>query len=321
MTSRSNVTVIICTHNPRPDYLRRTLDGLKAQTLPQEQWEFLLIDNASEKALADNWDLSWHPRARHVRESALGLTPARLCGIRESKGKLVVFVDDDNVLARDYLSTAVELFDRRSDLGVASGCLMPEYETPPPSWFRPYESWIAVRRIEQSLWSNFFEPRSEPCGAGMCLRRDVALDYAQKATNDIRQQILDRKGSSLLSAGDVAITKVALGLGYSMGQFIELNSVHLIPSRRVSEKYLFSLYRHLYASGQLMSWLEQPGHKPMSLPNWRVFIKAALRLIKGGNLERRLVVEEFRALGLARRVARDAAVTLMAAESKSGSKV
>ena len=24
---------------------------------------------------------------------------------------------------------------------------MPEYEEPPPAWFGPYESWIAVRRI------------------------------------------------------------------------------------------------------------------------------------------------------------------------------
>ena len=38
-------SVIICTHNPRSDYLRRVLDALKAQTLLREQWELLLIDN------------------------------------------------------------------------------------------------------------------------------------------------------------------------------------------------------------------------------------------------------------------------------------
>src|ERR1022692_4717847 len=96
-------SVIICTHNPRPDYLRRTLDALKAQTLPKEQWELLLIDNASKEPLADTWDLSWHPQARHIREEALGLTRARLCGISQSKGELLVFVDDDNVLSADYL--------------------------------------------------------------------------------------------------------------------------------------------------------------------------------------------------------------------------
>src|ERR1700733_11576369 len=196
---KANISVIICTHNPRPDYLRRTLDALKAQTLPREKWELLLIDNASEKPLVGVWDLSWHPHARHLHESELGLTPARLSGIRESKGDLLVFVDDDNVLAGDYLFAAAELFARRSDLGVASGRLLPEDETPPPEWFRLYESWIAVRRIDQSVWSNFLDSRAEPCGAGMCLRKQIALNYAQKASDNTLQRILGRKGSNLLS--------------------------------------------------------------------------------------------------------------------------
>jgi glycosyltransferase involved in cell wall biosynthesis len=40
------VSVVICTHNSRRGYLVRVLDALKAQTLPREQWELLLIDNA-----------------------------------------------------------------------------------------------------------------------------------------------------------------------------------------------------------------------------------------------------------------------------------
>jgi glycosyltransferase involved in cell wall biosynthesis len=302
----AEISVIICTHNPRPDYLRRTLDALKAQSLPFEKWELLLIDNASDKPLAETWDLSWHPRGRHVKELELGLTAARVCGIRESNGGLLVFVDDDNVLAPDYLFAAAGLFARRPDLGVASGRLLPEYETAPPEWFRPYESWIAVRRLERSVWSNFFDPRAEPCGAGICLRRDIALAYAKKASDNAGQRVLGRKGTSLLGGEDVVITKTAMELGYSMGQFIELNALHLIPSRRVSEKYLFSLYCHLQASGQLIGWLEQPGQKPLGLPNWRVYAKAFLRLIKGSKIDRRLVVEEFRAIGLARKIAREA---------------
>jgi glycosyltransferase involved in cell wall biosynthesis len=304
--SNPGITLIICSHNPRPDYLRRTLDALKAQDLPQDQWEFLLVDNASKEPLAKNWDLSWHLNGRHVHESDLGLTPARLAAIRESRGELLVFVDDDNVLAGDYLSRASDLFARRADLGVASGRIVPEYETPPPDWFRPYESWIAVRRIEQSRWSNFYDPRSEPCGAGMCLRKPIALAYAQKARDNKRQQLLGRRGNSLLSGEDVAITKVALGMGYSMGQFLELNITHLIPSRRVSENYLFSLYCNLIASGRLISWMEEPGQKAGNRPDFRVLTKAALRFIKGNRVDRRLIIEEFRATNLVRKIVKEA---------------
>src|SRR6266481_7107559 len=97
------VSVIICAHNPRPDYLGRALEALKGQTLSKDQWELLLVDNASKENLAERFDLSWHPHARHIREDELGLTPARLRGITESIGKLLVFVDDDNVLSLDYL--------------------------------------------------------------------------------------------------------------------------------------------------------------------------------------------------------------------------
>src|SRR5271168_5062239 len=98
-----NLSVIICSHNPRPDYLQRTLDGLKSQTLPKQQWELLLVDNRSKDRLSERWDLSWHPYGRHVREEELGLTAAMLTGIREARGRILIVVDDDNVLASDYL--------------------------------------------------------------------------------------------------------------------------------------------------------------------------------------------------------------------------
>jgi Glycosyl transferase family 2 len=54
------ISVIVCTHNPRLDYLRRTIGGLKRQTLSPEQWELLLIDKASDEILEGTCDLSWH---------------------------------------------------------------------------------------------------------------------------------------------------------------------------------------------------------------------------------------------------------------------
>src|SRR5690348_12350374 len=101
-----NLSVIICTHNHRLEYLSRTLEALRVQTLPMAEWELLLIDNASRSAVAASVNLTWHPNARHIREEVLGLTPARLRGIQEARGKLVVFVDDDNLLDPDYLTNA-----------------------------------------------------------------------------------------------------------------------------------------------------------------------------------------------------------------------
>jgi glycosyltransferase involved in cell wall biosynthesis len=85
------LSVIICAHNPRPDYLFRTLEALRSQTVPNAQWELVLIDNASGKPLALHIDLSWHPEGRHIREEELGLTPARLRGISRGERRLTHF--------------------------------------------------------------------------------------------------------------------------------------------------------------------------------------------------------------------------------------
>ncbi|HTB63408.1 MAG TPA: glycosyltransferase family A protein, partial [Opitutales bacterium] len=90
------ISVLVCTHNPRADFMQRTLAALRAQTLLPYQWELIVIDNASQWPVAREFDFSWHPHARVVVESTLGLTPARLRAIREATAELLVFVDDDN---------------------------------------------------------------------------------------------------------------------------------------------------------------------------------------------------------------------------------
>src|SRR5437867_3346180 len=66
-----DISVIVCTHNPRRDYLDRTLAALAAQTFRKDRWDLLLVDNASQEPL--RCELSWHARARQVGEATLGL--------------------------------------------------------------------------------------------------------------------------------------------------------------------------------------------------------------------------------------------------------
>ena len=128
---RRRSQLIISARNPRPDYFRRVLAAVEAQTSSADRWELLVV-NASEQRVADAWDLSWHPGARHLRETELGLTPARLRGIAEARAELLVFADDDNVLDRGYLVPAVEIARSHPHLGVfGAGDLHPEFENRP----------------------------------------------------------------------------------------------------------------------------------------------------------------------------------------------
>src|SRR5438270_13599379 len=104
-----DASVIICTHNPRSDYFARVLDGLRNQTLPFDRWELLIVDNASRLPLSPSWDISWHPVARHVLESELGLTPARRRGIQDASADLAIFADDENVINQTSLASSVKI--------------------------------------------------------------------------------------------------------------------------------------------------------------------------------------------------------------------
>ena len=244
------ISVIICTHNPRENYLRRVLDGLRAQTLSSAQWELLLIDNASKKSLPEIFDLSWHPHARHVREEELGLTPARLRGIRESSADILVFVDDDTVLAADYLEQVLAVSDQWPFVGVWGGSYIPEYETPLPAWVGDQVWRLLCSEVKEDVWSKSREgSHAMPAGAGMCVRKNVCLHFLARCQNE-SSRALGRKGSGLSGYEDIELAHCALDLGLGAGKSTRLYLTHLVPATRLTLDYFV---RH--AEGDAASFL------------------------------------------------------------------
>ena len=248
------LSVIVCTHNPRPDYLRRALDALRAQTLAMDQWELILIDNCSDTPIEERFDLSWHPDGRHVREAELGLTPARLRGIREAKGEYLVFVDDDNLLAPDYCEVLLQLRERFAQIGCfGAGVIEPEFEVVPQPDVEPYLPSLALRSAEKAAWSNNPQDRVIPWGAGLAVHRDVAACYLNTVAGCPIRRRLDRSGSSLVSGGDEEFSWVACESGYGKGLFPELKVTHLIAARRVEKDYILRLAEGQAFSGTLLA--------------------------------------------------------------------
>ena len=287
------LTVIVCSHNPREDYLRRTLEGLKSQTLPGDQWELLLIDNHSDQPLETRIDLSWHPHARIIREDELGLTPARLRGIRESRSDRLLFVDDDNILDRAYLAEAVEIGRKHPNIGVYGGVIVPEFETEPPIHTKPLWQSLALRSFDSDLWANF-PLYPGPCGAGLCVQKPVAVRYAGTLATCPIRRTLDRKGASLASAGDDDIILTAIDMGLGIGMFTALKLVHLIAARRCTEEYLLRLEESIVCSGTLLDYAKggsphQPGNDGRSLQRrmFSTFVATAENLLSGAMQRKR----------------------------------
>lgn len=260
--STPRLSVALCTHQPRPDFLARTLAALRAQSLPVAQWELLLIDNGSAPPLAP--DLAWHPAARVLREETLGLTLARLRAFREARAEIVVLVDDDNVLAPEYLAEALRIADGWPQLGTWGGQTVAEFETPPPEWASPY-LWLAIREFKGDRWSNVpFTGDAMPFGAGLCIRRQVAAAYGALVQRDPQRQALDRTGAQLLGCGDTDLVLTSCDLGLGNGVFEALKLVHLIPARRLEEGYLLELVESTTYSSTLLQGLRGPAPRSPS---------------------------------------------------------
>ena len=255
------LTVIVCSHNPDPGRLRRTLLGLRAQTLPASEWETVLVNNAS----ASFPDLGFLAECALenlsvVDEPMLGLSEARRRGFAVARADLAVLVDDDNVLAPDYLEQVLAIFAVRPRLGSAGGSSLPEFESEPPPWVREFFPLLALRDLGGSeIIAQELRPagatRNEypacgPIGAGLALRRSAWLAWLG-AHRGADSALSDRRGSDLTSGGDNDIVLCSLKAGWHTGYFPQLRLTHLIPASRLNAGYLARLNR-----GIQQSWMQ-----------------------------------------------------------------
>jgi glycosyltransferase involved in cell wall biosynthesis len=297
-----DASVIICTHNPRRDYLDRAIASLRRQTLPVDKWELIVIDNASKISVADQYDLSWHANAQHVVENKLGLSSARHRGIQESSSQLLIFVDDDNVLATNYLEQALKIERNCQFLGAwGSGSIALEFEVEPPHHVKYLLPWLGLRHSNHPIWSNAIScSDATPIGAGLCIRRAVAEAYIEYCTTSTIQ-ISGRKGSSLAAHEDYEICYLACRNGLGMGVFPELEIVHLISKERVTDQHMLKLVESVTLSGLLLSY-KWTGSIPKSSYSARGAIRILVNILNRHGFDRRVYFAELRANIAARRL-------------------
>lgn len=284
------LSVITCSFNPRTDHLSLVITALAKQGLDKSCWEYLLVDNGSDQPLALHTDLSWHPQARHIREEQLGLTPARLRGIREAQGEILLFVDDDNVLDPDYLEQALDIAGQWPMIGAFSGQVRPGFETPPPAWTKRYWNRLAIREFDHDRWSNIpCLEHTTPNGAGLCVRRNVADEYARYHADGRRKFILDRVGTRLLSAGDLDLATTACDLGMGNGLFASLKLTHLMPAGRLNEGYLLKLMEDQTFSAVVLASFRSNGcnGESSSGRRFRTLVMDQVRILRMNPRDRR----------------------------------
>lgn len=169
-----DVTVAICTRE-RPDDLRRALDGVLAQAPAPA--EILVVDN---RPVTDATRLvaTANPRVRYLREDRRGLDAARNRALREARGEIVAFNDDDAVPDQGWLAALVANFaDRR--VAACSGLTLPsELDTEAQELFEAHCSFSRgfTRRVFDLQRDNPLAVSRVGAGVNMAVRRQTLLD-------------------------------------------------------------------------------------------------------------------------------------------------
>ena len=273
------ISVIICTYNPRRDYLERVLKALKVQTLPFDQWELIVVDNQSVPSVLSWLDFSWHPLGSILSEPRAGQTWARICGIQNAKSSLLVFVDDDNILDEKYLENALAIANQYPLVGAFAGNVKLVFEKSPPEWLTDYQGSLAARIVSDPVWSNEVTANCVPNGAGLIVQRKVAESWSTRVMADSYISEIGRKKGALLSADDTMLSLSTLKVKLGFGLFPELKIAHLIPETRTSVKYMGKLIRGISYSNHILIFA---GWRPLQkYPVWKGLIAILLAVRKG----------------------------------------
>jgi glycosyltransferase involved in cell wall biosynthesis len=130
------LSVIICTYN-RSISLKRTLESVTTSIVPNDlEWELLIVDNNSEdntKEIVESFQGRYPFPIFYIKEEKQGLSYARNRGIRESRGRLIAFTDDDTLVDKNWIATIVKTFAEH-DVQCIGGRILPIWAKPAPTW-------------------------------------------------------------------------------------------------------------------------------------------------------------------------------------------
>lgn len=124
------VSIIMPTYN-KANRLNLTLLSLCEQTYPDKLFEVIIIDDGSideTNKVVMQMILKNQYNIKYFYQSNKGRSSARNMGIKMSKGELLIFLDDDRIVRKDYIEKHVNCFlDKKSDNFVILGKRMNVY--------------------------------------------------------------------------------------------------------------------------------------------------------------------------------------------------
>ena len=228
------LTAIICTYN-RAKYIGPLLESIAANNLAKTDYEILLVDNNctdNTRAVCEAFARSHSDvQFRYTTEPEQGLSAARNRGIKEAKGDIIVYIDDDALVDTHYLRDYAEWFAAHPETMACGGPIEPLYETQEPEWMSPYTKALLT------AWMNYGDkvreyPRGRFPGGGNAAYRKCVFDKVGLFNTE-----LGRKGNSLTASEEKDIFDKMHALGMQILYLPTPVLHHIIPQTKLEPDY------------------------------------------------------------------------------------
>jgi glycosyltransferase involved in cell wall biosynthesis len=245
------ISVAICTHN-RAERLQLALEALKKQSLPQEVFEVLIVDNLSKdntKQICDQYSQDFI-HFYYIYEPILGLSKARNTALKAAKGDYIAYLDDDAIPCVIWLEAILETFKTVEPIPVCvGGPIYGLWEIPTFNWVEEYSD-IASYFTTLDYGSNpcWFPLQRFPYGANMTYRRDALSEVGGFCEQ------LGRKGKSLLSQEELLLNLALEQKGEKFYYHPKASVEHWISQERINLNWLL---RRSYWQGRSEAISEQ----------------------------------------------------------------
>lgn len=233
------ITVILCTYN-RCGVLAKALDSVAASRLPAStNWEVLVIDNNSSDGTRDvieGYCRNFPDRFRYIFESKQGKSHALNNGIRQARGELLAFIDDDVIAEPLWLQNLTEPLIN-GNWGGAGGRILAQEIFAVPRWL-PMEGPYSLSGMLAlfDLGDHARELTCPPFGTNMAFRKSIFEKYGMFRTDmgpcpgsEIRNEDTEF-GRRLMSAG--------VRLWYEPSAVV----YHAVPESRLTKSYLLRFW-------------------------------------------------------------------------------
>lgn len=200
-------------------------------------FEILIIDQDPAQHLQEQLLRLNDERVRYHFLPEAALDKARNLGLRNARGEIHVFADDDIEVCPDWLRAYVEAFNQtQPEAGIIAGRLSPRWLVTRPDWLPPdLETVFGLYDREASL--SLLPEDDLPIGANFAVHRrviddiggfDEQLDYSH-----------DRK-ISLLSGGDSLLALRAKQAHYTLYYQPGARAWHKVSAQKLNPRYFLT---------------------------------------------------------------------------------